>query len=74
MQYRRYCKNEVNFENLGLHPTVKKAFLFYNTHIASSAPVERVFSIAGHIFSPRRQNLKDLLFEQIVVLNVNKKM
>ncbi|ODM87580.1 hypothetical protein Ocin01_19102 [Orchesella cincta] len=35
-------------------PTVEKMFRRYNTSLPSSAPVERVFSYAGMILSPKR--------------------
>ena len=38
---------------------------------ASSAPVERVFSHAGLIFSPRRTRLNEELFTDLVFLKVN---
>jgi hypothetical protein len=40
---------------------------------ASSAPVERLFSIAGKIFKPDRCRLKDSTFEQLMFIKCNKK-
>lgn len=40
---------------------------------ASSASVERVFSIAGKIFRPDRCNLSDDMFEQLVFIACNSK-
>lgn len=38
---------------------------------ASSAAVERMFSIAGHIFSPKRRRLAALYFMALVYLKLN---
>lgn len=52
-------------------PELREIFLKYNTVIPSSAPVERLFSIASLILSPRRMNLSDELFEQLLFLKCN---
>ena len=41
---------------------------------ASSAPVERVFSYAGLILSPRRTNMNEQLFRDLVFLKVNQRL
>ena len=41
---------------------------------ASSAPVERVFSHAGLILSPRRTNMSEQLFKDLVFLKVNQSL
>lgn len=38
---------------------------------ASSAPVERLFSVAGKIFRPDRCNLSDSLFEKLMFIKCN---
>ena len=43
-------------------PIMEKIFRKFNTTLPSSAPVERLFSSAGGIFSKRRQLLKDESF------------
>ena len=40
---------------------------------ASSAPVERLFSIAGKVFTPERCRLTDSRFEQLMFIRCNNK-
>ncbi|XP_050066382.1 uncharacterized protein LOC126555508 [Aphis gossypii] len=52
---------------LNNYPIVKKLFIRFNTSLCSSAPVERMFSMAGFINNPTRNNypiqlLKNLYF------------
>ncbi|KAJ4430812.1 hypothetical protein ANN_19403 [Periplaneta americana] len=47
------------------YPTVKQAFMKYNTSLYSSAPVERLFCFAGFIHSPARESLSDKLLEKL---------
>ena len=54
---------------LDRHPEVRKLFIKYNTAIASSAPVERLFSTAALVLSKRRNRLSDSLFETAVKVN-----
>jgi len=60
-----------SLESLDRYPSVKKVFLKYNTALPSSAPVERLFSFAGHIHSPKRSKLSDSMFENLVMLKGN---
>ena len=41
---------------------------------ASSAGVERMFSIAGHIFSIKRRRMSSKLFSNLVFLKLNEKL
>lgn len=41
---------------------------------ASSAPIERVFSCAGFILNPRRTNMNEQLFRDLVFLRVNQNL
>ena len=41
---------------------------------ASTAAVERIFSIAGYILSPRRLRTSDFNFENLLFANLNRKV
>ncbi|XP_067613299.1 uncharacterized protein [Eurosta solidaginis] len=53
------------------YPTLKEISLFCNTPLTSSGPVERLFSFAGIINSPRRGRLTDFSFEKLELLKAN---
>ena len=57
--------------SLDKYPRVKNVFKRYNTTLPSSAPVERLFSFAGMVHSPKRTRLSDRNFEQLVLLKAN---
>jgi len=44
-------------------------FVKYHTSVPSSAPVERLFSQAGLILTPRRNELSDESFETLLKKN-----
>jgi len=54
------------------HPIVKQVFLKFNTTIPSSAPVERLFSGAIQVLTPRRNRLSDKTFEMLLCCKSNK--
>ena len=42
-----------------------------NAILPPSSPVERMFSIAGHINNPKRNKLNDNNFDYLVILKAN---
>ncbi len=58
---------------LDSYPALKAIFLTLNSNLPSSAPVERLFSVGGLVFSPKRSRLSDKKFESLVLLKYNKK-
>ncbi|XP_022169832.1 uncharacterized protein LOC111033420 [Myzus persicae] len=57
-------KKELNI--LDSFPVVKKLFFKFNTSIPSSAPVERLFSGAIQVLTPRCNRLEDKNFEMLL--------
>lgn len=53
------------------YPTVKDVFVKFNTTLASSAPVERLFSKCLEIFVPRRTLISASNFEYTLLLEQN---
>ena len=58
-------------KNQNLYPTLSQLAEYYLSVPASSAPVERLFSIAGKIFRPERCRLTDKTFEQLMLIRCN---
>ncbi|XP_036319704.1 uncharacterized protein LOC118734104 [Rhagoletis pomonella] len=52
-------------------PLLEKAFRKANTPLTSSAPVERLFSFAGIVNTPRRHALSDDHFEMLTLMKAN---
>lgn len=74
-QFFQYLIDEDTGKDIWLkYPLLKRTSLKYNTPLTSSAPVERLFSFAGIINSPRRQSLSDYSFEKLVLLKANLKI
>jgi len=53
-------------------PQLNTLALRYLSTPASSAPVERLFSIAGKVFRPERCRISDARFEELMFLRCNK--
>lgn len=53
-------------------PLIEDLFRRYNTTLASSAPVERIFSKALIIFSSRRNKISDENFERVLFVHQNR--
>ena len=68
-----FDERSTSFDVLNKFNYIKGIFLKFNTHLCSSAAVERVFSIGGGIFTPRRCSLTDGMFEALITLKSNKK-
>lgn len=60
-------------EHRNQFPTLCKLASKYLSLPASSAPVERLFSIAGKVFRPERCRLTDIKFEEIMMIRCNSK-
>ncbi|KAM8721904.1 uncharacterized protein AB9X84_004672 isoform 2-T3 [Acanthopagrus schlegelii] len=60
-------------ESLKSFPALCKLSLKLNTPLPASAACERLFSIAGLVFSPRRVTLSSRHFENQLLLRLNKK-
>lgn len=71
----RFLVDERTQDNiLNEYPHVREAYYKYNTTLASSAPVERVFSQTMLIFTARRNRLSADRFEKDVLLKHNQKL
>ena len=63
--------NRTSISSLEDYPRIRRVFMKYNTPLPSSAPVERLFSFAGHIFAPKRGKMSDKMFEGLIFLKGN---
>ncbi|XP_074029942.1 uncharacterized protein [Leptinotarsa decemlineata] len=72
LELLRYLEDKrTNLQVLHEYPTLKKVSLKYNTCLPSAAPVERLFSFATMIDTPKRKNLSDEHFEVLVLKKAN---
>lgn len=75
IEYLQYISHpSTSYSSLQNYRHINKLFFKYNTPLPSSAAVERLFSTAGMIYSPRRTNMTDDTFEQLVMLRANKNL
>lgn len=67
-------EDPLNFwkNNSERYPHLSKLSSIYLAVPASSAPVERLFSIAGNVFRPERCRLSDSTFEKLMFIRCNK--
>lgn len=63
---------EPSISEFNRSPLLERVFRRYNTTLCSSAPVERIFSKALLIFTPRRNRLSDVNFERALFLHQNR--
>ncbi|XP_053385865.1 zinc finger BED domain-containing protein 4-like [Mercenaria mercenaria] len=61
-------------KNNTAHPSFAKLATKYLSIPATSAPVERLFSIAGKVFRPDKMRLTDKKFETLMILKYNGEM
>uniref|UniRef100_A0A672F911 BED-type domain-containing protein n=1 Tax=Salarias fasciatus TaxID=181472 RepID=A0A672F911_SALFA len=66
-----YLKSGKEMGVLNSFPTIKKISLKYNTPAASSAPVERLFSLGSLVLTPKRNRLSDKRFERLLLMRHN---
>lgn len=66
-----YLKSGTEMGVLNSFPTRKKISLKYNTPPASSAPVERLFSLGSLVLTPKRKRLSDKRFEKLLLMRWN---
>lgn len=61
-------------ESLEKYQILKRLYRKYNVTLPSSASCERLFSVAGRIFSPVRSRISDKNFERLLFLKFNSKL
>lgn len=65
---------DADYKILNRFPVIREIFFKFNTTLSSSAAVERVFSQCMIIFTPRRNRISALHFEQTLLLKHNSRL
>lgn len=66
--------NDPNLHQIKSMPLLEEMFRKYNTSLSSSAPVERIFSMALLIFTSRRNRISDHNFEKSLFVYKNREL
>lgn len=66
--------NDPNLHQIKSMPLLEEMFRKYNTSLSSSAPVERIFSMALLIFTSRRNRISDQNFEKSLFVYKNREL
>ena len=70
LQFFQDSQDTISIFEHDAYPNVYRAFKKFNTSLASSAPVERIFSYGKLIMTDRRTRLSDEMFEKLLVLKI----
>lgn len=66
--------DDPNLSQIRGYPILEQLFRQYNTSLASSAAVERIFSQALIVFTPRRNKISNGNFEKVLFVNRNREL
>lgn len=66
--------DDPNLDQIRINPILENLFRRYNTTLSSSAAIERIFSRALQIFTPRRNRISDENFEKALFVQQNSKL
>ncbi|KAJ7303274.1 hypothetical protein JRQ81_012213 [Phrynocephalus forsythii] len=71
-RYLKTPRRELSPSSFEDFPRIRQIFLKYNTAVPSSAAVQCLFGLEGHIMTVERPSLSDEAFEQLVLLKQNR--